>query len=152
LFFCSFSLAVLLKSLYKYSQSREQHPANMIVPRGAESNIMSDYTNAAEELTADLQYLENHHQSTIKAARIELYGVTHVLYSDHTPAELEAFLKGLDRTYDSGYGSQELFGHVWLSDGSWLERHEYDGAESWSHKRLPKMPTRPAAASLISFV
>ena len=101
------------------------------------------YINAAEELTRAALRL----QITIEAAEIKLGEDSHVLYSDHTPAEYEAFLKGLDRVYNAGYGSQRLFGHVWLSDGSWLERHEYDGAESWRHHRLPKMPTRPAGAT-----
>jgi hypothetical protein len=50
---------------------------------------------------------------------------------------LEAFL---DREYDSGFGSQMLHGTVWLSDGSWLERGEYDGSEWWAHRKCPAMP------------
>ena len=32
------------------------------------------------------------------------------------------------------------FGVVWLTDGSWLERYEYDGAENWELKKLPTIP------------
>lgn len=36
--------------------------------------------------------------------------------------------------YDAGFGTQELYGYVWFKDGSWLERHEYDGSEEWVFK------------------
>jgi len=39
--------------------------------------------------------------------------------------------------YDSGYGAQELYGAIVFKDGSWLERTEYDGSESWKYKRTP---------------
>ncbi|WP_456390639.1 hypothetical protein [Hydrogenimonas sp.] len=50
---------------------------------------------------------------------------------------LQKNLRALDFDYDEGYGAQELFGVVVFTDGSWLERYEYDGAESWVHKRTP---------------
>lgn len=49
----------------------------------------------------------------------------------------EAILAFLDREYDSGYGRQELDGTIWLKDGTWLERYEYDGSERWEHKAVP---------------
>lgn len=51
-----------------------------------------------------------------------------------------AFLEGLHFNYDDGFGSQHLFGVVWFKDGSWLERYEYDGSESWVFKRTPDIP------------
>ena len=54
--------------------------------------------------------------------------------------DYEEFLKFLDRLYDNGYGGQELFGTVWLTDGTWLERGEYDGSEWWEHKVCPEIP------------
>ena len=57
-----------------------------------------------------------------------------------TSDEFENFLKLLDFEYDSGYGTQELFGNIWYSDGTWSEREEYDGSEWWSHKHSPKIP------------
>ena len=39
--------------------------------------------------------------------------------------------------YDDGYGGQELFGYVVFKNNSWLERYEYDGAESWHFKQCP---------------
>ena len=43
----------------------------------------------------------------------------------------------LDFEYDSGYGTQHLYGTVWLSDGTWFERREYDGSERWMHVKPP---------------
>lgn len=41
--------------------------------------------------------------------------------------------------YDGGFGSQKIATDlvVVFTDGSWLERHEYDGAENWENKRCP---------------
>lgn len=50
------------------------------------------------------------------------------------------FLTILNFDYDNGYGHQEVFGIVWLTDGAWLERYEYDGAENWELKKLPTIP------------
>lgn len=56
-----------------------------------------------------------------------------------TSKEYEAFLDWLDFSYDSGYGSQELFGFILLKGGAWLERHEYDGSERWVKKTRPHL-------------
>ena len=58
----------------------------------------------------------------------------------HTLEEGLLVWKALDFGYDSGYGGQELFGIVWLVDGTWLERGEYDGTEWWEHKECPEIP------------
>lgn len=50
------------------------------------------------------------------------------------------FLTILNFNYANGFGHQEVFGVVWLTDGSWLERYEYDGAEEWALKKLPTIP------------
>jgi hypothetical protein len=41
--------------------------------------------------------------------------------------------------FDSGYGGAEIAEDlvVVFGDGSWLERHEYDGAEWWEYKSEP---------------
>ncbi len=45
--------------------------------------------------------------------------------------------------YDCGYGSQEVADDLKIvGDDWWLERHEYDGAESWVFKKLPKKPIK----------
>lgn len=43
-------------------------------------------------------------------------------------------------TYDSGYGGNEVAGDLAIvfTDGSWLERGEYDGSEWWEHKTTPR--------------
>lgn len=56
---------------------------------------------------------------------------------DDVPKILE-LLKAVD--YDDGYGGQELFGTIWLKDGSWYERAEYDGSEWWVHRVCPPLP------------
>jgi hypothetical protein len=58
----------------------------------------------------------------------------------HTDFELTSFIESLDFKYDAGVGGQELFGIVWLKDGTWLSRGEYDGSEWWEHNVLPEIP------------
>ena len=57
-----------------------------------------------------------------------------------TKADYDNFIKKLDVEYDDGYGSQELFGTVWLKDGTWMDRGEYDGSEWWNHQVCPDVP------------
>jgi hypothetical protein len=58
-------------------------------------------------------------------------------YSDN---EVQKFLDSLDFEYDSGYGSQELFGLLWFTDDSWADRREYDGKEWYEHHYCPEIP------------
>jgi hypothetical protein len=58
-------------------------------------------------------------------------------YSDNT---YDLFLHSINFDYDSGYGSQELFGTIWFEDGTWAERREYDGSEWWEHRYCPEIP------------
>jgi hypothetical protein len=59
---------------------------------------------------------------------------------NYTIDEYEAFLKALDFKYDNGYGGQQLSGEIWLDDGTWMERGEYDGSEWWEHRICPDIP------------
>ena len=52
--------------------------------------------------------------------------------------ELEEVLPLLDFDYDDGYGTQELFGYIWYTDGTWSERGKYDGSEWWEYKKRPE--------------
>lgn len=61
---------------------------------------------------------------------------SYILKANFTTEEYEQFLNSLDFTYDSGYGSQELFGIILFED-SHSYRHEYDGAEWWVNIRKP---------------
>ena len=70
-----------------------------------------------------------------------------ILHSDHTLEEFEQFKKDLNFEYDSGYGLQELSGTLWLKDGSWMTRGEYDGSEWWECHYLPELPKRETVKS-----
>lgn len=76
----------------------------------------------------------------ILAANIELEFTRHILIKDASPAQLENFLSSLDSEYDSGHGTQQLFGTVWLRDGGWLQRGEYNGREWWTPMMRPEIP------------
>lgn len=99
--------------------------------------------NAKEELKGQLTG-----RAKIKCALIEKanwydYGESFQKFElkvNHTEEELESFLESLDFEYDAGFGSQELFGTVWLEDGTWLTRAEYDGSEWWEYRKLPEIP------------
>jgi len=66
---------------------------------------------------------------------------TFELKVNHTEEEFQSFLKSLNFDYDSGFGGQELFGTIWLEDGTWCTRGEYDGSEWWEHNQLPEIPS-----------
>jgi hypothetical protein len=55
---------------------------------------------------------------------------------------LDEVLPLMDFEYDAGYGSQELFGTIWYSDGTWSDRAEYDGSERWVYQRCPSLPKK----------
>lgn len=80
-------------------------------------NIVNITTNDWDEKTLELKYFPG---STIE--------------------EWDKFLKSLDFEYDDGYGSQILYGTVWLNDGTWLSRGEYDGSEWWELNVCPELP------------
>jgi hypothetical protein len=98
-------------------------------------------TNAKTELQ---EYLKD--KAKIKCAKIhreDSYGEPvndYKLSLNYTDADLEKFFASLDFQYDSGYGGQELHGIVWLEDGTWFSRGEYDGSEWWEHNVLPSIP------------
>ena len=76
----------------------------------------------------------------IKAATIDCNNKIYILKVGYSNQEFECFLKDLNFEYDSSYGSQHLYGTVWLENNSWLERGEYDGLEWWDLKELPLIP------------
>lgn len=99
-------------------------------------------TNAKEELLGLLK----------GKAKVKCATITHgdewdddkkdiLLKVGYSENEWTEFLKSLNFSYDSGYGGQNLFGTVWLEDGTWCTRGEYDGSEWWEHKQLPKIPS-----------
>jgi hypothetical protein len=80
--------------------------------------------------------------ATITHRSIFAGGANHdaILKVGHTQADWETFLGLLDFKYDAGYGGQELYGTVWFTDDTWLERGEYDGSEWWDHNICPTLP------------
>lgn len=100
-------------------------------------------TNAKEEF---LHCTEKH--ARVKCAHISLedYGeelTTHdstiVLKLNYSEQDFKDFLNKLDFHYDKGYGIQHVYGTVWLEDGTWLSRGEYDGSEWWQHNVCPEI-------------
>jgi len=59
-----------------------------------------------------------------------------ILKKGYSKKDYEVFLESLDYEYDSGYGSQELFGKI-LFENSYSDRHEYDGSEYWDNHKMP---------------
>jgi hypothetical protein len=96
--------------------------------------------NAKQELLHELNTLS---PVTIKCATISVrahYENPFVKAQLKVGGDLTTFLNQLDFDYDDGYGIQELYGIVWLSDGTWLSRGEYDGSEWWVHCTVPQIP------------
>lgn len=87
--------------------------------------------NAKEELWEAL----GKKSSSFEGAKIRYRGQEKI-FKQH---ELKELLRFLNFDYDSGYGSQYLFGFVLLSGGEWLERRQYDGLEWWEKKSRPSL-------------
>ena len=98
--------------------------------------------NAKKELLEEIE----HSGSIIKCADLKLDDYTldsprrFTLPVNYNEGQEKAFMDSLDFDYDNGYGGQRLFGLVWLEDGTWLSRGEYDGSEWWNHNVLPPIP------------
>jgi len=65
---------------------------------------------------------------------------TILLKKGYTQKDWNNFLAQLDFEYDDGYGTQHLFGTVWISETIWMDRYEYDGSESWQWLTCPEIP------------
>ena len=96
--------------------------------------------NAKEELQYEISKLPNKIQ--VLCGYIQYHGKEYLLLMNYTESDTTEFLNSLDFKYDDGYGCQELFGVIWLTDGSWFERREYDGAEWWQHMTRPSIPDK----------
>lgn len=58
----------------------------------------------------------------------------------NTRIPIYGFIANANFNYDNGYGLQEINMNLLLvGKDFWLERHEYDGAEWWEYKQLPKI-------------
>lgn len=77
---------------------------------------------------------------TIKCAKIGVGGVNAVLPCYWNNDEFKEFTDKINVVYNGGYGSQELFGTIWYSDGTYSSRGEYDGSEWWEYHKSPDIP------------
>ena len=107
--------------------------------------------NASKELEEKLFKIYGRgYDSKILAAEImcyeDVFKKKHVdlpvVSEPHSLEQVHYFFDSLDFSYNDGYGNQNLHGTVWLKDGTWLERAEYDGSEWWEHKKAPQIPNR----------
>ena len=111
------------------------------------TNTDSAMMNAKEELQEILKQYKENNGLDLVCAEIryeEEWGKNTnniVLKVGHTKEQAEAFYNQLNFKYNNGYGSQELFGTVWLTYGVWLSRWEYDGSEGWQVNRCPAIPS-----------
>lgn len=62
-----------------------------------------------------------------------------VLKLNYTNNDWNNFLDFLDQEYDSGFGTQTLYGIIFCDDGIWLTREEYDGSEWWVIHNYPDL-------------
>lgn len=95
--------------------------------------------NAKEEFLEITEGLE------VKCVEIQLYNNKRIstkttLAVNYTQDEYDKFLEDIDKEYDSGYGLQELYGTIWLKNGDWIDRYEYDGSERWELRKAPTIP------------
>lgn len=58
----------------------------------------------------------------------------------YSEEDYDKFFSDLDFEYDNGFGYQVLYGTIWFEDGTWAERHDYDGSEWWVIRKLPAVP------------
>ncbi len=86
------------------------------------------------------QYLKALYANDPKAAKDELKEIVEAFNVGKKKEELDRFYILLDFNYNNGYGSQHMYGRVWLTYGAWLERWEYDGSEGWDLKTCPMIP------------
>jgi hypothetical protein len=63
-----------------------------------------------------------------------------VLKVNYSQENLAFFLNQLDGEYEIVPYHQSLFGTIWLNDGTWIKRTEYDGDEFWERQKCPPIP------------
>ncbi len=100
---------------------------------------MANYVRNAKE-----QYLEATKGKEVLCADIKFTWQNEVsvyqLDRSYSEYRLNRFLDDLDFDYDYTFGDN-LEGTIWLTDGTWLERQEYDGGNRcWVHRVCPAIP------------
>lgn len=128
-----------------------------MVENEIEAAEMNEACNAKTEFENTLLKTK-HSLQEVKCAKIKIEGCTSRCieqfgqYKDPNPVnaslkliasrkdgDMQEFLDKLNVVYDCGYGGQELFGTIWFTDGTWLSRYEYDGAEGWQYNICPEI-------------
>ncbi len=111
--------------------------------QNAKTELLEKLTDLAKIKCAEIAKLSDmiHYSSSEETDYRKRFNKTSELKENYDKEELANFLSDLDFEYDSGYGQQELYGTIWLADGSWLSREEYDGSEWWQHNFLPLVPS-----------
>jgi hypothetical protein len=94
--------------------------------------------NAKKEILDHIERVQNSKNNSVKFVKIEF--IKSWTEQEVFQGTLEEVLPKLDYDYNNGYGSQELLGIIWFSDGTWSERYEYDGSEWWEYKLCPDLP------------
>lgn len=86
-------------------------------------------------------------KSRIKYTKPKDYHIQHGFLKKHftmrvnySDEDYQNFIDSLDFTYNNDYGTQEISGKIWYTDGTWSERREYDGSEWWEYFKLPEIP------------
>lgn len=110
--------------------------------QNAKTELLEDLTNLAKIRCAIIAKICDviPYSSLKETDYRKRFSKTIELKENYSEEDLSNFLNDLDFEYDSGYGQQELYGIIWLTDGSWLSREEYDGSEWWQHWFLPSVP------------
>jgi hypothetical protein len=103
-----------------------------------------DTSNAKDELQELIEHLSNQGAELV-AVDVTLHtedseAFTVQFIADKVDKGIEELLSPLDKEYDSGYGTQNLYGTVWFTKGIWAERCEYDGSEWWGLNVYPPLP------------
>ena len=111
--------------------------------QNAKAELLADLTNLAKIRCAVIAKICHviPYSSLKETDYRKRFSKTIELKENYSEEELSKFLSKLDFEYDSGYGQQELYGIVWLTDGSWFSREEYDGSEWWQHRCLSPVPS-----------
>jgi hypothetical protein len=104
---------------------------------------MENWYDIDENTNAKIEFLQAVlDKAKVKCAEITFNKEPFLLKISHTQEEYDEFLESLDFMYDSGFGGQYVFGTIWLEDGTWFTRAEYDGSEWWWYHSLPDIPKK----------
>jgi hypothetical protein len=95
--------------------------------------------NAKQELIDIL-----HGKSNTLCAEIHTENKVFILKKNYTKKDWDSFIEKLDFKYQSIGSKQNIFGTVWLQDGSWFKRiwecNNFNCVEHWEYHQFPKIP------------